>query len=157
MYQGQLYQAGYGGIARLEGGVWQQLEVPNLAVPVRSLTSFGNQLFSDQHVFDGSTWTRLTNFRSANGFTTWNGNLVKGGSGVSQWNGASFERLDPFFSLYINAVASYNGSLYAGGSFVYSGPPAAYGIVRWNGSNWGTLTSNSARTSTRWSCSTTGW
>lgn len=86
------------------------------------------------------------NLYAAGGFYTAGGTVVYG---IAEWNGAQWLPLGPglgpaqFFSTYfINALCSYNGSLYAGGVLDSLGGVAITDIGGWNGNSWFRLAGN---------------
>lgn len=84
--------------------------------------------------------------------TEYNGDLIVGGIftckpnsqsstlGLAKWNGTTWSRLgtgvDTMTSAGVRALATYNGELYAGGSFTTMDGVTASNIARWDGSKW---------------------
>lgn len=90
---------------------------------------------------------------NVNALTIYNGNLYAAGSfhlaggitvnSIAKWNGTTWSALGTgikkFNNLYpgdINALAVYNGELYAAGWFDKAGGVSAFNIAKWNGTTW---------------------
>ncbi|MCA9278035.1 MAG: hypothetical protein H6815_04515 [Phycisphaeraceae bacterium] len=110
--------------------------------------------------WDGAQWYALGDGYSENGRqgTAWdvtvhNGVLTvagdlydsvlqKGAGQVLQWDGSAWSRLgaslvrDTTSSGLVYSIASYNGSLYAGGRFDSAGGVVLNNIARWSGTSW---------------------
>lgn len=76
-------------------------------------------------------------------FTNINGLLTKN---IAAWNGTGWSAFGPGLDVSIgvasvNALAIYNGELYAGGTFTQAGTSPVNYIAKWDGSNWQPLTS----------------
>jgi hypothetical protein len=76
-----------------------------------------------------------TAFEITSGFanTTGSGNTV---NRVALWNGSSWESLGTGMNGLVNALAVYNGKLYAGGHFMQAGGSPALRIACWDGEDW---------------------
>src|SRR5438105_3237916 len=62
--------------------------------------------------------------------------LVLGSTVVRLWDGGHWDTLGGAFDYVVEALAVYNGQLYAGGFFTENGGSALMGLVRWNGTAW---------------------
>ena len=60
-------------------------------------------------------------------------------NGIVKWDGASWSALGGGMCGYVNALALYNGALYAGGIFTEAGGVSANNIAKWDGSSWSPL------------------
>lgn len=100
-----------------------------------------NQLFR----WDGSN----LNFITGPGGNIWalesyNNELIAGGSGsnvnyIAKWDGITWSQVGNGFNAYVHSLKTYNGYLYAGGEFTFSGGNPANSIARWDGANWSAL------------------
>ena len=107
--------------------------------------------------WDGSNWlpvfTDGTN-GLVNAMLRHNGDLYIAGSfsriegvqanGIARWNGTSWEAFgqplsDSSTNRSVNALASYNGELIAGGRFVIPSVAGTNNIARWDGDSWAAL------------------
>src|SRR4029453_6297717 len=57
---------------------------------------------------------------------------------IAQWNPATntWSQVGTGMNSAVQALKSYNGSLYAGGSFSTAGGVSTGGLARWNGTSW---------------------
>src|SRR4029453_3994839 len=57
---------------------------------------------------------------------------------IAQWNPATntWSQVGTGMNSAVQALKSYNGSLYAGGSFSTAGGVNTGGLARWNGTSW---------------------
>ncbi len=67
-------------------------------------------------------------------FSTAGGGAVSANN-IAAWDGSAWHAIGTGLSGQVNALAVFNGELYAGGSFTF-GTPAIRNIARWNGSAW---------------------
>jgi hypothetical protein len=89
-------------------------------------------------------------------FCVFNGELYAGGqfssignisaNSIAKWNGTSWSALGSGITGTlngnvgtVNAIAGYNGELYAAGSFTNAGGTAIRNIAKWNGTSWSAL------------------
>jgi hypothetical protein len=150
------------GLARWDGDRWAA--VPgDLRGWVQAITSWngllvagGSTLGTPQHYasvlgWDGNEWNVIGDPISGairgwvGGFTEWQGALVVGGVfgsyGVMINRGAGWQPLGTSFmapspiSTNVNALATFGGDLYAGGSG-FNLPGGFASIARWNGTEW---------------------
>ncbi len=54
---------------------------------------------------------------------------------IAMWDGATWHTIGAGFDRRVNALAVFNGQLYAGGEFFNSAVPTSY-LAVWNGSSW---------------------
>lgn len=107
------------------------------------------------------TWQDLglsTGFVEVQALTTWQGDLVAGGSfydvggypatSLASWDGATWTRLGPNFGGPVYAFAEYNGRLIVGGSFAHVNGDTLRNIAEWDGIQWRPLGSGTNRSVT---------
>lgn len=146
-------------IARWDGHSWFPMGngTNGTQGQVMALTVYGNDLIAGgffssaggtpaNHLakWNGTTWSALGSGvnQIVYSLTTNNSKLAIGClAGCYEWNGSSFTSLLSSGPLggtypYIMALASYGGNLFAGGLFTSIGGIQAYGMARWNGSEW---------------------
>lgn len=123
------------GIARWNGTRWAPVgSTGGPSVRVNALTVFddgsGPALFAGGH------------FSSIGGTST---------RGVAKWNGTSWAALGAGFSSFfgdpgvVEALAGFQGMLYAGGEFPYAEGERVNNIARWDGTKWRALGSGALR------------
>jgi hypothetical protein len=66
---------------------------------------------------------------------------VPGTSHIAKWNGTTWSPLGAGLSDDVYALTTFNGDLYAGGSFTKSGTTKVNYIAKWNGSAWSSVAS----------------
>ncbi|MFH1312068.1 MAG: T9SS type A sorting domain-containing protein [Candidatus Eisenbacteria bacterium] len=108
--------------------------------------------------WDGETWNPLGSgldggsFHHVRDFAVYNGTLIVGGSfrhadgreswNIARWNGSSWNPVGSGIGIYeaylyrtvdntVDALAVYEGDLYAGGDFKYAGGKPSFYIARW--------------------------
>ncbi len=58
---------------------------------------------------------------------------------IAKWNGTNWDSVGTGMNNRVNALAVYNGELYAGGAFTLAGGTPANHISKWDGTNWSAL------------------
>lgn len=142
------------GVARWNGSAWQAMGT-GLEDGVRDVAFFqggyvATGYFSAGVVrWNGSAWEELGGGRRGFGAATaiHNNKLVVGGffeltnstrRGIEVWDGSAWSQLDgaSINNDGVRALAVFQGSLYAGGTFSTIGGGSHAGIARWDGSAW---------------------
>jgi hypothetical protein len=124
--------------------------------------SIGGIAASSIAAWNGSSWSALgsgigkdtsdSRWGVVYALAVFNGELYAGGifdtaggvlvNNIAKWNGSTWSvagsgiLMNSFAEQTVSALAAYNGSLYAGGSFDTAGGIAAHSIAQWNGSSW---------------------
>ncbi|TWT41966.1 Cortical protein marker for cell polarity [Phycisphaerae bacterium RAS1] len=97
--------------------------------------------------WDGDAWTQVGSTFSARTLADYNGTLYAGGqfgspaSNIVRWNGASWSAVDSGTNGSVLKLLSWNGSLYACGTFTTAGGVSA-SVARWNGTSWAAVGTN---------------
>ncbi len=123
-----------------------------------NFTIASNVLANGVAMWNGTTWASLgggvSGRQSVTALAVYNGDLIAAGSfnsagglpveNIASWDGTAWHPLEsgtPTQSTQntINALAVYNGDLYAAGAFAAAGGSQAEKIARWNGSEWSPL------------------
>lgn len=134
-YAGELYAGGEfttaGGnlasyIAKWDGTSWIPLP-SNVNGEISDMVVYGGELYvSGRFTSAGST--------PANSIAKWNG---------TTWSAVGSGVVFVSNSADCNALAVYNGALYAGGWFTTAGGVSVNNIAKWDGTNWSSLGSSS--------------
>jgi hypothetical protein len=154
------------GLARWDGTNWSSIGFSGIAY---ALAVEGNKLYvggnytnvgaggvmlTNIGYWDGSAWQAMGNgVGSALGYSVrsvavQNGTVYAGGlffngtlqiTNLAMWNGANWSGVGGGVIGQVNALAFYNGALYAGGTISKAGTTTVTGIVKWDGANWSTL------------------
>lgn len=126
-----------------------------------TFTVAGGQTVANVASWNGTTWSGLgagltgqpSGSRSVRSLTTYNGELYAGGefttSGVTltrriaRFDGTNWQGLGSGITAgpltpTVNALAVFDGQLYAGGNFAGAGGVTSQHIARWNGTTWST-------------------
>ena len=127
----------FGGILKFNGSAWAAVDLAstvngNSGVVNALVSPDGMHLYAGGVIIDGSN-----NVRTSNSF-------------VDLWNGSAWSTLTsefcytaasaPCFSSTVQALAVFNGDVYAGGFFATVRPNVtAHSIARWNGATWSAL------------------
>ncbi|HLP85348.1 MAG TPA: hypothetical protein VK157_13445 [Phycisphaerales bacterium] len=146
-----------------DGQYWRPLEVGPATGSVNALAIFNNQLVvagnfttiagvaaTDVATWNGTTWTPLSSGLGdgfANAVAVYNSQLYVGGSytngaatnAIARWTGTTWTSVGGGMtggSRQINALLSFNGVLFAGGSFTAAGSGVANNLASWNGTTW---------------------
>src|ERR1700722_1852177 len=128
---GWFYQAGYDSainIAKYDGGTWQPVGsgITGGLSNVYSLCVYNGKLFAG-----GSFYA--ANDSATNDIAVWNGTYWgTAGTGMTTCTKPNS---------WVNAMAVYNGKLYAGGLFCKAGGVTAQNIAVWDGTKWDSLSS----------------
>jgi hypothetical protein len=150
VYNDTLYAAGWftnaggftvNGIARWDGLAWHMAGSPSF--DMRELVVYNNELYGGgtQGVlkWNGSAWIAAGTNAPAQNVTAMavhDGKLYVAASDVYQfdiinnWNAIA----NPFNT--VNSLCSYNGSLYAGGSFTFMNQLPMQNLAKWDGLQW---------------------
>jgi hypothetical protein len=134
VYAGGAFSAAGGalasGFATWDGAGWSILSRTSDGI-VSAMTIHGTDLYV------GGTFTVMGGVQmGAGGLTTGN---------VARWNGSRWSYVGGGTILStgvdgpVTALASYNGDLYAAGSFMNAGSVSARRIAKWDGTNWSAL------------------
>ncbi len=115
-------------------------------------TNCGNQFTTNIAVWNGSTWSALSNGINGLGVTSLgihNGEMYASGTfnraggtpvnGIAKWDGASWSALGTGLggsTANAQSMASFNGLLCIAGSFTSAGGVSATNFATWNGSAW---------------------
>jgi hypothetical protein len=123
--------------------------------------------------WDGSAWPPLGgDFRLSNAgrfdrpilraVTVYDGSLIAAGTfdrvgdaeatGIVRWDGTAWRPLGGGLSGSVWSLATYHGSLVAGGSFTVTGEDGGRleGIARWNGEAWNAVGTGTSRVNAAW-------
>ena len=122
------------GIAMWDGSSWSALGVqgsPNNGV---------DRWVNATHIIDDILYVggNFTEVRQPDGTATPAAN-------IAAWDGSQWIALGSGTDGHVNAFASRNGTLYAGGQFEHAGDTAAHGIASWDGAEWSALAVNPSR------------
>jgi hypothetical protein len=132
---------------------------PALYVGGEFLTA-GTQVVNRVARWDGTAWAALTGSSGTGvnnlvlSLTVFDGNLIVGGNftqaggisanGVARWDGSDWFALGTGVSAggsgaFVDALATFDGDLIAGGNFIQAGGVAVNQIARWDGAAWSAL------------------
>ena len=152
-------------VARYDGSSWSAVSDGTgngPTQPVLTMAMHGTDLFvgvaepsaSGALRWSGTSWQSAGSIcRSVYAFAESGGLLYAGGDFFSElgcslnrialWNGSSWSNVGPGIdptlaapSLYVRALCSYNGTLFAGGAFNRGGTTTLNNIGQWTGSAW---------------------
>ena len=104
-----------------------------------SWSSLGSGTGGDENALVQALAVSGTNLYAGGYFTTAGGNAA---INIAQWNGSSWSPLGsglagpPGLKAYVDALAVWGGTFYAGGAFTTACGNAATNIAQWNGSHW---------------------
>ena len=126
-----------------------------VAVAAGDFTASGSTALNHIAISDGYiTWSPMSQGMNdeVDALIVYNDNLYAGGkfttadniqvNGIAMWNGVSWQAVGTGFNnsngipAQVNALAVFNGKLYAGGSFQKAGSVVCNNLSVWNGSNW---------------------
>ena len=129
VYNGKLYAGGFftGGLARYDGTAWTSLPVNGT---VNTLCLHDDGLGGGPALYLGGTFTSIAG--------------VSGAARIAKYNGTAFSALSTGISgsvnggsARVNALASFQGKLIAGGLFSTAGAATSLrSLAQWNGSTW---------------------
>ncbi|MFN7614405.1 MAG: hypothetical protein ACK5P8_04330, partial [Phycisphaerae bacterium] len=120
-------------------------------VVVGNFTSVSNQPYSGVALWDGTTWSGLSQqlYGAAQACAVLDGTLYVGGElydeqgtllgTVLRTTGTAWEPVGTGTDTAVYAMAAYNGKVYVGGDFTTAGGVPATGIAAWNGTAWEAL------------------
>lgn len=138
IHQGQLFAGGsftargngtgsLHGIAVWDGSDWQDVPVISewrINNVFNALTSDGNNLYVGGNFYIG--WSTPPPVITGDGLDN-----------VGYWDGVNWHSMKPALGITVNALAFYNGQLYAGGSFTTNAAGTSLKrIARWDGNSW---------------------
>ena len=148
-------------IARWDGSAWHALGTGLDSAAHALLVHDGNLIAAGDFVaaggsaanhiarWTGSAWQAMgsgLSFDRPTSLAVYNGSIAAGGFQPYQgqgfvfwWNGSAWTSLTSDVNGFIEALATYNGSLIAAGDFDSIGTVAAASVARWNGSSWSPL------------------
>jgi hypothetical protein len=162
-YRGELYVGGrfqvIGGvparhIAHWDGTVWREVggglpgEVSALAVYQDQLVAAGGRSGGNEFGvmrWDGAHWTPLGDSPPAfvGVLLASDAGLIAGGwfqrgdaLNVARWDGMHWSAMGAGFDNGVSALAEFQGSVYASGTFSSSGTTRVASVARWNGASW---------------------
>lgn len=137
VYNGELYVAGQfqniggltaaNGIAKWNGSSWSKVGggFGSMSTYIYTMAVYNGNLYVGG-TFDSAGGKPITNIAMWNG-STWSS--VGGGVG----------HFDEFGNSDVYALATYNGNLYAGGTFDSAGGKPMSNLAMWNGSTWSSV------------------
>jgi hypothetical protein len=114
------------GMATWDGLSWDSLGIGTIYGTVKCFENYNNELIA------------AGNFSDMGNFTYW----IPNTRSIAAWNGTQWHALGTGGNnsgFGVNALAVYNGELYAGGYFIDMGGVSCNRIARWNGLNWNTV------------------
>ena len=151
-------------VARWNGSSWTSLG-SGMNAKVYALTVYGGNLIAggifttaggvianEVAAWNGSTWSPLGALpgppNAVRALAVQAGDLFLGGEvtngptttgAVARWDGANWVPLGTGMNNSVNALASYNGELFAAGPFSSASGVPVTGIARWNGTTWSSV------------------